>query len=99
MQKQEGIIKIIILIIILLLVLSYLGISIRSIIEGESFQDNWNYAWGGVKQVWQKYLAGPAKYLWHNVFIDLIWESFIDNMERIKNGQELKVIENAPQMK
>ncbi len=96
---QEGLIKIIIIIIIFLLVLSYLGINLRSIIESESFQNNWNYAREGVKYIWQSYLSNPAKYLWYNVFIDLIWESFIDNMERIKDGQELKVIENAPQMK
>ncbi|MBU3925745.1 hypothetical protein KJ763_01060 [Patescibacteria group bacterium] len=98
MNQQGGLIKLIILIIVVIFILSYLGISLRSIIEGESFQSNWNYVWEGTKNVWNEYLSNPAKYLWYNIFIDLIWESFIDNMERIKVGQEIESIENAPQM-
>lgn len=67
MKNQKGLIKIIILIIIFLLVLSYLGINLRSIIEGEPFQNNWNYVWGGIKYVWQSYLSSPAKYLWDKI--------------------------------
>lgn len=98
MQKQEGLIKLIILIIIAIFVLSFFGISIRSLIEGESFQENFNYVLNVVKSVWQKYLAESAKYLWNDIFIDLIWNSFIENLEKIKGGGPSELIENAPSL-
>ena len=90
-------IKYIIIIIIIIAVLSYFGISIRSVFESNLFKNNFNYIWGGVKYVWETYLVGPASYLWNDIFIDLIWNSFIENMKRIKEGNSPEMIENAPQ--
>lgn len=77
--------------------MSYFGINIRSIFESDLFKSNFNYVWGGVKYVWETYLVGPASYLWNDIFIDLIWNSFIENMNRIKQGKFPEMIENAPQ--
>ncbi|MBI4692222.1 MAG: hypothetical protein HY773_02145 [Candidatus Terrybacteria bacterium] len=97
MANQSGFIKFIILIIILLIVLSYFGINIRSLFESDLFKNNFNYVWGGVKYVWETYLLGPVKYLWNNIFIDLLWNSFIENMDRIRQGKSPEMIENAPE--
>ena len=53
----------------------------------EDVQDNVSYVWTGVVNFWDRYLAGPADYIWNDVFVDLIWESFIVNMQALRNGE------------
>jgi len=89
-------IKLIIFIIAVVIVLSYFNVSLRAIVSGNAFQDNFSFVWNSVKSGWNKYLAGPADYLWNDIFIDLIWNSFTDNLERIKKGKDTTLIENAP---
>ena len=73
--------------IILILVLSYFGISIRAVVESPEAQDNIEYVEGGTRSLWNDYLKEPAEYLWNDIFINIFWESFISNMERLKDGQ------------
>ncbi len=98
MPNQAGLIKFIILLIIAISILSALGVSIRSIVQGETLQDNFKYVWAKIDYTWDKYLARPAKYLWNDIFIGLLWDSFIDNMKRIKEGKSPDIIENAPNL-
>lgn len=89
-NNEKGGISIIgalILAFLIVLALSYFNISIRSVIESPTGQENIHYVGGGVKGFWNKYLAGPAEYLWHDVWINIFWESFISNMERIRDGK------------
>ena len=55
--------------------------------ESPEAQDNLNYVGGGGKSIWNEYLKEPLTYLWHDVFINIFWASFINNMERIRDGQ------------
>jgi hypothetical protein len=98
MIYQTGLIKIIVIIIILIGILSYFGISVKSIVENDVFQKNIDYVLNWVKYIWNTYLVGPARYLWNDIFIDLLWNSFIENMQRIKEGRNLEIIENAPRV-
>ena len=72
---------------VLLLVLSYFRINIRSVVESPEAQDNINYVGGGTRNLWNDYLKKPASYLWNDVFVNIFWQSFINNMERIRDGQ------------
>ena len=96
MAHQGGFIKLIILIVVLLVVLGYFGINIRSIVENDTAKSNVSYVWNWTKAMWGTYLASPAKYLWNDVFINLIWNSFIDSMKRIKAGQNPKMYDKSP---
>lgn len=89
-------IRIIIFIIIAVIILSYLGINIRSFTESDIFQGNVSYLWGGAKYLWNNHLAGPARYLWYDVFNKLIWSSFVKNMNRIKGGKSMDTVKYAP---
>lgn len=88
-NKNGGIsiLKIIIIIAIAILVLSYFRISIKSVVESPTGQENINYVQGSTKSVWDKYLKDPAYYLWHDVWVNIFWKSFISNMERIRDGK------------
>lgn len=71
MKNNGGLIHIILLILVIIIILSYLGISIKSIIEGKTFKENFDYVWDKVAYIWNNYMERPVKYLW-NVFIDIL---------------------------
>ena len=81
---------------IIVLVLSYFKISIRSVVESPTAQDNISYVGGGTRNLWDEYFRKPVSYLWNDIFINIFWESFINNMERIRDGQATDYEINAP---
>ena len=97
-HDKRGLIQWIIIILIAVIVLSYFGFDLRAIIESERTQNNLGYLWGLGVTVWNEYLSYPILYFWHNIFIDLLWNSFVDNMERIKAGQPTTIEEMTPQL-
>ena len=93
-----GIIGILIILILGIIILGYFGISLRSIFsEGTTTSDNLEYAWQTVKYVWVNYLRVPAYYCW-NVFYNLMWRSFVENAERIRQGKAPLLLEGQPQV-
>ncbi len=97
-NDNRGLIKWIILIVIAVIVLSYFGFDLRAIIESDRTQNNLGYLWGLGVTVWNEYLSRPVLYFWNNIFIDLLWNSFVENMERIKAGQATTIEEMVPQL-
>lgn len=96
-NKKAGmsILGAIVLGILIILVLSYFNISVKAVVESPTGQENINYVGEGLKNFWNKYLAGPAEYLWHDVWVDIFWHGFIDNMERIRDGKPTVLDEAA----
>ncbi len=45
---------------------------------------------------WDKYLEKPAKYLWNEIFIKLIWSTAVDNLKKIKTGEPTNVQTSSP---
>ena len=97
-EKKGGIsiVGILFLGVILILVLSYFKISVKSVVESPTGQENISYIGGGTVSLWDRYLKEPASYLWNDVFIKIFWASFINNMERIRDGQPTDFELNAP---
>ncbi|MCK5022152.1 MAG: hypothetical protein KAR54_02800 [Candidatus Pacebacteria bacterium] len=95
-NDNRGLISWIIIIVIAVIVLSYLGFDLRAIIEGEDTQSNLAYLWSLVLSVWNNYLATPVLYLWNDIFIDLLWNTFVENMDRIKAGQPTTIEDLTP---
>jgi hypothetical protein len=88
-DKNRGIsiLGILIVAVIVILALSYYHISIKSVVESPTGQDNINYVSGTTESFWNTYLEKPASYLWNDVWVNIFWKSFINNMERIRDGQ------------
>jgi len=93
MTNQSGLVKLIILIVVAIIVLGYFGINIRSVFESGPVSDNLSYLWDGVKHVWSNYLQKPTNFIW-GVFYNYIWLSFIENMDRIREGRGPEFLEN-----
>lgn len=89
-------IKWIILVLIGLIILGYLGIDVRQAVESPTSQSNIEYVKSVVVYVWDKYLEKPAKYLWNEIFIKLIWTTAIENLQKIKNNEPTNVQTSAP---
>ncbi|MEZ4103633.1 MAG: hypothetical protein R3B55_03765 [Candidatus Paceibacterota bacterium] len=90
MNLQAGFIRLktLVIVILILVALGLFGVNVEEdVVENEEVQNNVSYVWTGVVNFWERYLAGPADYLWNDIFVDLIWESFIVNMQSIRNGQ------------
>lgn len=83
---------------IALLILSYLNISIKGVVESPTGQENIGYVQDTSRTAWDKYLKEPVHYLWHDVWIELFWKSFISNMERIRDGKPTDFDQAAPQI-
>lgn len=98
LNRQSGLIKLVLIIVVALIVLSYFGISVRSIIESPAGQDNFGYVGVWISSVWNTYLARPFSYLWNDIFIKLLWSSFTDNLEKIKRGEPHDFNQNPPQV-
>ena len=89
-------IKWIIILVIVLLVLSYFGFSLRTLIDQPVTQDNFTYVATSTVSVWDQYLKQPAGYLWNNVFVSLIWDPAIYNLEQMKAGQPTNIATATP---
>jgi hypothetical protein len=95
-QKGISILGFLFLGVILILVLSYYKISVRSVVESPTGQDNITYIGGGTKNLWDAYLKEPVSYLWNDVFVNIFWKAFINNMERIRDGKPTDFENAAP---
>jgi hypothetical protein len=90
MKDLPGFINIrnLVIVIIILVILGLMGVSVEEdIVENEQVQENTSYVWNGVEYVWETYLAGPASFLWNDIFVGILWETFAENMERLRAGQ------------
>ncbi len=96
--KKGGIsiLGILVLGVIAVLILSYYKISIKQVVESPTGQENITYVKDNSKTVWDTYLKDPMTYLWKDVFVKIFWASFINNMERIRDGQSTDYQNSAP---
>lgn len=81
-------IRTLVVVIIILVILGLSGVSVQhDIVENPGVQENTSYVWTGAVHVWNTYLAQPLYFLWHDIFVNIIWRAFIINMQRLQNGQ------------
>ena len=94
---ERGLIKWILLIIIAIVLASYFfDFSVRDAVEDEQTQDNFGYIQTHTVSFWDKHLKSTANYLWDSIFIDLLWDSFNDKLQRIKDGEKNVFEDNSP---
>lgn len=91
-------IKLIIIGVLIIVVISFLGYDLQKFVESPMTQKNFSYVSQAFIYVWKEYLSVPAIYLWKNVFLDIIWGAFTENMGRVKDGVPTQIQEMAPQL-
>lgn len=96
-NKQSGRIRWIIIIIIGLVIASYYSnFSVKDVVENEQTQENYHYIKDQTQEIYDEHLSSRIIYFWNEIFIKLLWSSFVENMERIKAGEQILPAENAP---
>jgi hypothetical protein len=86
-NTNRGLIKMVILIIIVLLLLAYFGFNLRNIVGSPTFQDNWAFIRDAAVSLWNSFLKVPLTYFWNNIFVPLIWNPGLHNLEQMSQGQ------------
>jgi hypothetical protein len=81
---------------IIILILGYFGVSVRTVATNPTSQDNIEYVSDTSRSFWDKYLKDPATYLWNDIWVDLFWHPFIDNMKRLKDTNTTEAEDHAP---
>ncbi len=95
--RQKGSLRWFVLLVIGLLVASfYFDVDVKKIVEDEKTQKNIHYIQTHVVGFYNEHLSSHVNYVWEKVFKDLIWESFVQNMEQIKKGEMTDIEKAAP---
>src|SRR3989344_1013650 len=94
-NTKRGFIKLVLLIVIFILIISYFNIDLRAIVESPQTEQNISYvkelainiwnAW--LKPLWDNYLSKPVLYFWQNIFIEILWKSFMQGLDALQSGQ------------
>lgn len=82
---NQGFLRFIIVLIIFIIILSFLGVNLKGVFQHPLVKENFSFLYDAGLFIWNKYLEKPAKFLW-DIFKTYIWDSFIENMWRIKQG-------------
>jgi len=80
-----SILGLLVLAVLTILVLSYFHISIKAVVDSPTGQDNINYVSGTTTNLWDEYLQKPASYLWNDIWVDIFWKTFVENMQDIRD--------------
>lgn len=81
-------IKILLFIVLALVALGLMGVSVEhDVVENQGVQENVSYVSTGAIGFWNTYLAQPAQWLWQELIVGILWETFARNMERLRDGE------------
>lgn len=86
MEKQQGIIQLIIILVLFIVILSLLGVSLSAVFQNKTLRGNFAFVWNAIEFVWQHWLKGPAEIVW-SFIAEFFWGPFLDAMRTIKRGE------------
>ena len=85
--KNQGLVGLVVFLIFMILTASYFGISIKKIAESDTSKSNFGYVKEVIVNTWNSDLAKPASYLYNDIWLELSWRPFVDNLERLKTDR------------
>ncbi len=85
---QKGSIRWFIMTILAIIIASYFfDFSVQEAVEDEQTQSNFLYIKTQFMNFYDAYLRQPLDYFWNTIVVDLLWSTFIENLENIKSGE------------
>jgi hypothetical protein len=76
-NKEGGLVKMIIIIVIALAILSWYGVDIKDFFTSPQMQENLGHIWNFIKDLWSNYLTDPAHKLW-GIWFTYVWGPFLN---------------------
>ena len=84
---NKGFIQFLIILVLFIIILSLLGVSLGALFENKTLKDNFKFIWKSSTDIWNNYLAVPAKLAWR-VWVKYVWEPFTGGaMDKIREGK------------
>ena len=90
-NHRSGFIRLILLIVAALLILSYFGVSLRSIANSQAGSDNFGFIkevglkiWDFAVNVWHDYLEPTALKAWNDFIQPYIWDPILQNLDKLR---------------
>lgn len=71
-QTNRGLVKTIVIFVLALIIISYLGLNIKSIVASQTFQDNWTFIKDLAINIWSNYLKGIIDFIWNNIITPIL---------------------------
>lgn len=65
--QKRGFVQLIIILALIVVIVSLLGVSLRTLFDNTTLQDNFGFVGEWVSSVWHNYLAAPFVYAWNNL--------------------------------
>ncbi len=90
MKKNGGFIQLIVIFLLLVVILSLLGVSLSSLFQNKTLQENFSFIGTALKTVLNSWVGKTIGVVWDfasTFFKDFIWDAFIDAMNAIKAGK------------
>lgn len=79
-QSGFGLLRFVLGVVILIVFISLLGYNIeQDVVQNEAVQSNFAYTVNWLSGVWSNHLASPILYVWNDIFIDLLWQPFVQS--------------------
>lgn len=82
-SNKGGFIKLLVTLIIALIILSYFGFDLKKIVEAPLTQQNLNYFYDILKNIWN-YIYDGAVYVWNEIIINIFWNN-LNNIWQSRN--------------
>lgn len=71
-NKEQGFIKTIVIIVVALIILGYLGIDIKQVIDSPTTQHNFSYVTQVILYVWNHFLKDITFYVWEHLILPVV---------------------------
>lgn len=98
-NKTKGSLKWIIIIVVGIILASYFfDFSVKDAVEDEQTQSNFNYIKIEVSDFYNEHLKKHVDYIWKDIFVDLIWKSFVGDLEKMKAGETPDAFKAGPRV-
>lgn len=77
---KRGFIQLIIILVLIVVVLSLLGVSLRTLFSSATLQDNFGFVGEWLRWFWNSYLGAPFRIVFENL-IKPIWDRFLHALQ------------------
>ncbi len=84
--QQKGFIHIIVIAILLIIIVSLLGVSLRSVFSNTVLQENFRAVGDWLSWLWNSPILAPLRYFF-NLFLIPVWDRFLDALRHINLNQ------------
>ncbi|MCK5060141.1 MAG: hypothetical protein KAR00_03315 [Candidatus Pacebacteria bacterium] len=76
-NRQQGIIKEIIIIVVAVFALNYIGFDVKEFLDSPQIKSAFDATWSLFQTVWADYIKEPIFYVWDTIIMDVVWEQWL----------------------